>query len=231
MKKTQKILLIVILITIIMFSNSYAIATSKKISTIKLATSNMNQTEFKVRFSGKPKVSNESKVDAAITNDLCAIINASGLTMDESTETVTYIIQNTSKDLSAELSIETTNSNKEYFLIESKIEKTTLTKGEATKIIIKIQLIKEPVGKSEKSTIGIQLRATPIQPTEDGNSNTGINTPTSPSDSTTPNTTTPTSPNTKLPNSQKNTKKHYNYYEKDETPKTGNFKIINIFGR
>ena len=89
----------------------------------------------------------------------------------------------------------------------------------------------EPVGKSEKSTIGIQLRATPIQPTEDGNSNTGINTPTSPSDSTTPNTTTPTSPNTKLPNSQKNTKKHYNYYEKDETPKTGNFKIINIFGR
>lgn len=191
----------------------------------------MNQTEFKVRFSGKPKVSNESKVDAAITNDLCAIINASGLTMDESTETVTYIIQNTSKDLSAELSIETTNSNKEYFLIESKIEKTTLTKGEATKIIIKIQLIKEPVGKSEKSTIGIQLRATPIQPTEDGNSNTGINTPTSPSDSTTPNTTTPTSPNTKLPNSQKNTKKHYNYYEKDETPKTGNFKIINIFGR
>ena len=165
MKKTQKILLIVILITIIMFSNSYAIATSKKISTIKLATSNMNQTEFKVRFSGKPKVSNESKVDAAITNDLCAIINASGLTMDESTETVTYIIQNTSKDLSAELSIETTNSNKEYFLIESKIEKTTLTKGEATKIIIKIQLIKEPVGKSEKSTIGIQLRATPIQPT------------------------------------------------------------------
>lgn len=30
MKKTQKILLIVILITIIMFSNSYAIATSKK---------------------------------------------------------------------------------------------------------------------------------------------------------------------------------------------------------
>ncbi len=231
MKKTQKILLIVILITIIMFSNSYAIATSKKISTIKLSTSNTNQTEFKVRFSGNPKVSNESKVDAAITNDLCAIINATGLTMDENTETVTYIIQNTSKDLSAELSIETTNSNKEYFLIESKIEKTTLTKGEATKIIIKIQLIKEPVGKSEKSTIGIQLRATPIQPTEDGNSNTGTNTSTSPSDSTIPNTTTQTSPNTKLPNSQKNTKKYYNYYEKDETPKTGNFKIINIFGR
>lgn len=185
MKKIVRILSIIMII-IVMF-----------VGTV-FATVNPNQTEFKVRFSGKPEVSNAHKVNAAVTNDLNATINVTGLTVEENTENVTYIIQNTSKDLSADLSIETTNSNKEYFEVETKLEKTRLIKGEATKVSIKIKLIKKPIIEHVNTTIGIRINAMPVQPS---GQTPGINPPSGATG--------------------KN--------EKDETPKTGNEKFIDIF--
>lgn len=221
MKKTRKLIIITIIMLLLFIGNGYAQATNEF---IKLATVNLNQTEFKVRFSGEPKVSDKNKVKAVVTNDLNATVNVTGLTMEENFESVTYIVQNTSKDLSAELSIETTNSNKEYFSIESKIEKTTLAKGEATKVIIKVELLKELVDESQKAVIGIKLNANPVQPIEEApNSANGETGETS----TSPNTDTITTNKDTVSNST--TK--YDYYEKDETPKTGCFKFIDIFGR
>lgn len=217
MKKIRKLLIVIIMLAILFVGTGYA-----------TATLNSSQTEFKVRFSGEPTVSNEDKVKASITNDINATINVTGLTMEENIETVTYIVQNTSKDLSAELSINTSNNNKEYFLIESEIEKTTLIKGEATKVTIKVELIKEPVGESEKATIGIQLDAKPIQPTED---NSQKQEPNSSSSSTSSNDSSSSSSSRSTNNPSTTTNKNYGYYEKDETPKTGIFKLIDIFGR
>lgn len=185
---------------------------------------NQTQTDFKVRFSGRPTVSDANKVKAAITNDICATINVSNLTMDESIETVTYIVQNTSKDLFAELYINTTNSNEEYFLVETEIEKDTLINGEATKVIVKVELIKEPVGETEKATIGIQLDAKPVQPTEDNSQKQEPNGSSSSSSSSNQSSAS-------NPSSTTTTNKNYGYYEKDETPKTGIFKLIDILGR
>ena len=218
MKKISKIV-VIILITIILIGNCYALAANENLSLVKLATINPNQTNFKVRFSGKPKVSNENKVKASVTNDLSATINVTGLTMKENFETVTYIVQNTSTDLSADLSIQTTNSNEEYFAIESNIEKTTLAKGEAAKVTITIKLIKEPLDESEKTTIGIQLKANPVQPTDDNDENAGHPTTTIPDTNANPN-----------PNPNPNPNENY-YGEKDDTPKTGNWKIIDVFWR
>ena len=67
--------------------------------------------DFKVKFSGVPIVSNEQKVKAAVTNDISATINVTGLTMEENVETASYVVQNTSKDLLAELAVNITNSN------------------------------------------------------------------------------------------------------------------------
>lgn len=213
MRKIKKLLILIMMLTILFIGTGYA-----------TATLNSSQTEFKVRFSGEPIVSNEDKVKAAITNDINATVNVTGLTMEENIETVTYIVQNTSKDLSAELAINTSNNNKEYFLIESEIEKTTLIKGEATKVTIKVELIKEPVGESQKATIGIQLDAKPIQPTEDNSQKQEQNGSSSSSSSSNQSSTS-------NPSSTTTTNKNYGYYEKDETPKTGIFKLIDIFGR
>lgn len=185
MKRINKILIVILLTTLILIRNYYVIANS-------LNSSKLN---FKVQFSGEPQVSNKTKVKAAITDELNATVNVDNLTMNENIETVTYIVQNTSTDLSADLSVKTHNSNEEYFSLSYNIEKTTLKKGESTKVTIIIQLIKDPILENEKSTIGIQLKATPVQ--------TGID-----------------SPITNIKD----------YYEKDDTPKTGILSFINIFG-
>ena len=219
MRKKRKLLILIIMLTILFLGTGYA-----------TATLNSNQTEFKVRFSGEPIVSNENKVKAAITNDINATVNVTGLTMEENIETVTYIVQNTSKDLSAELSVNVSNNNKEYFLIESEIENTNLIKGEATKVTIKVELIKEPVGESEKATIGIQLDAKPIQPTEDNSQKQEQNSSSS-STSSNDSSSSSTSSSTQNPSATTTTNNNYGYYEKDETPKTGIFRLINIFWR
>lgn len=216
MKKTRKLIIITIIMLLLFIGNGYAQATNEL---MRLAT--INQTEFKVRFSGEPKVSDKDKVKAVVTNDTNATINVTGLTKEENFETVTYIIQNTSIDLSAELSIETTNNNKEYFSIEPKIDKTILTKGEATKITIKIELLKELVNESQRAVIGIKLNAKPIQPTEDENKKEETN--------------EKPSQTTQQPTTNKdvvsNITNKYNYYEKDETPKTGSSKFIDVYWR
>lgn len=192
MRKINKIFIVIILATVILIRNYYVIASSL----------NSSQLNFKVRFSGEPQVSNAAKVKAAITDELSATINVNNLTMKENIETVTYIVQNTSTDLSAELSMEANNSNKEYFSLSYNIEKTILKKGEATKVTVIIELIKEPILENEKATIGIQLKATPVQPSEDKEDK-------------------PNSPITNIKD----------YYDKDDTPKTGNSSFIDIFGR
>lgn len=199
MSNINKIFMIIVIISLSLIQNYYVTAN----------TLNSSQIEFKVSFSGEPQVSNANKVVAAITDDLSATINVTNLTMEENKETVTYIVQNTSKDLSANLSVEIANSNKKYFDISSKIEKTTLEKGEATKITITIELIKTPILESEKTTIGIKLKAIPVQPT--GNISGEI---------TNDNETKIDSPITNIKD----------YYEKDKTPKTGTSILMSILG-
>lgn len=202
MKKIKKLIIIIMIVVIALVGNTYA-----------TSIMNSSQNEFKVRFSGKPIVSNESKVTATITNDINATVNVKELTMKENVETVTYIVQNTSKDLSANLSINIFNNNEEYFEVETKAEKSLLSKGEATKIILEIKLIKEPIDKREKAVIGVQLEAKPIQPEEiKEDSKQEQN-------------------KTDIKNNLNSTNNNYGYYEKDKTPKTGKIKLIDIFGR
>lgn len=227
-KKSKRIIVFTILMMIIFIvGDKYTAVFATSNTKANFGDAITMQTDFKVKFSGIPKVSNKDKVKAAVTNDISATINVTGLTMEENVETASYIVQNTSKDLLAELSVNITNSNEEYFLIEPQIEKTTLINGEATRVIIKVELLKEPEGESEKSTIGIQLKAKPIQPTEDdkNDSETGSNSKPENDDS-----STSTSPSTNI-NPKPDNKPQYDYYEKDETPKTGNAKFINIFWR
>lgn len=198
MKKSSKIVIVLLILAVFLLENGSVIATV-----------NPNQTEFKVIFSGKPSVSNENTVKASITNEVNASVSVSGLTMKENVEYVTYIVQNTSKNLYADLVVNITNSNKEFFDVKTTVEKNNLTNGEATKITIKIELIKEPIDKSEMTTIGIQLRATPVQPENENGSGTNNSENFS---------TVSTSNGYKTTNSDS---EQYDYYEKDVTPKTG----------
>ena len=204
MKKIKKIFITQILILIILVTTSNATMFKKENSSKLMTTVGTNQTSFKVIFSGNPKVSNEDRVNAYISSNCSAAINVTGLTMQNNIEYVTYVVQNTSADLSAKFDVETVNSNNEYFKIDVDMPKDVLTKGEAVTVTVKIELIKQPIKEIEKTLIGIKLKATPVQPTENNNSY-------------------PTN------NNQKSNKDDYN--EKDETPKTGIWEFREIFGR
>ena len=149
-KIINKILIEVILIFLIMLFSE---------SNLAFAT-DMN---FKVRFSGTPEVSDGSNVKALITNDLSATLDVTGLVKKGDYVTAKYNIENVSSDLSAKLSVETQNSNEEYFSVQSELGKDTLAKNQSTSITLTIKLIKEPIEESQKSTIKINLKAAPIQ--------------------------------------------------------------------
>ena len=177
MRKTNKIIIAIILISVMLLGIGYAAIQNITLNITGTATADPSQANFTVKFSGEPTVSDASKVEAAITDDVNATINVEGLTAAGESVTATYTVQNTSKDLSANLSVLTSNSNEEYFLTESKLAKPCLTAGQATTLTVTVKLIKTPITATEKSTIGIRLTAEPVQPgeenTEDAGSSTG----------------------------------------------------------
>ena len=169
MRRTNKIILAVLIMAVMSLGIGYAAIQNITLNITGTATANPNQANFSVKFSGTPTVSDPNKVLAAITDDTNATINVEGLTSAGDTVSATYTIQNISSDLSADLVVDITNSNKEYFLIESELANTSLKAGEATTLTITIQLIKTPVSSIETSTIGMQLTVAPVQPGEEGN--------------------------------------------------------------
>lgn len=199
MKKICKIFIVLIIIFLLLTFNIYTYGT----------TVSPAQMEFNIKFSGEPVISNSDKVAASVIDSNNAIINVYNLTMKENKESVTYYIQNTSKDLHANVSMELTNSNTEYFLVESFVEKTNLENGEATKITVNVELIKEPKNKTEIATIKIKLVSTPVQPIQDGSDNNRNDSNKNESDSVIDD--------------------YLDYYKKDETPKTGRVKFFEIF--
>lgn len=163
MKKTNRIILLSIIVIILLLGVGYAAIQNITLNINGTATADPSQSNFKVKFSGTPTVSETDKVTASITNDTNATMNVSGLTAKGDTVTATYTIQNASADLATNLSVTTTNSNTEYFTIEKKLDKTSLVSGEATNLTVTVKLIKTPISKQESSTIGVQITATPVE--------------------------------------------------------------------
>lgn len=172
MKKTSKIIMLTLVVAALLLGIGYAAIQNITLNISGTATADPSQTNFKVSFSGEPEVSDSRYVTAAITDEINATINVNGLTEKGQEVSATYTIQNTSTDLSADLSVLTTNSNQSYFTITSELGKVSLVSGEATTVTITVRLSETPmqVDTSESSTIGIQLDAIPVQPGEEGSS-------------------------------------------------------------
>ena len=166
MTKTTKIVGLVLIISVLIVGLGYAAIQNITLNIAGTAKADPSQANFTVKFSGEPTVSGSGKTTAAVTNDLNATMNVTGLTAKGETETATYTIQNTSADLTAEITAKTSNSNAEYFKVEYSFngDKTSLAKGEATTVTVKVTLIKTPIEDQVSSTIGLQITASPVQP-------------------------------------------------------------------
>ena len=172
MKKTTKVIIIAILVAVLLLGIGYAAIQNITLNIAGKATADPSQSNFKVMFTGTPEVSDSTYVTAGITDDTNATINVRGLTTKGQIVSATYIVQNVSTDLSADLGLVTTNSNTEYFTISSELAKTSLVAGEATTVTVTAELIKIPIQEAVSSTVGVQITAAPVQPGEEGTSNT-----------------------------------------------------------
>ncbi|MBR3613572.1 MAG: leucine-rich repeat domain-containing protein [Clostridia bacterium] len=170
MKKTNKIILTVAIVAVLLLGIGYAAIQNITLNISGSAAADPSQSNFKVMFSGTPTVSDDTYVTASITDDTNATINVAGLTKKGDVVTATYTVQNASEDLSADLAVSTINSNTEYFTLISELDKSSLVAGEATTLTVTVKLTKTPIVDSVSTTIGVQLEAMPVQPGEEGTS-------------------------------------------------------------
>ena len=165
-RNTRAVVGLVLLIAVLLVAIGYAAITAVTLNINGSAQATPEQTNFTVKFSGTPTVSDSSKVVAVINqqDQLKATMNVNGLTAKGDTATATYTIANTSADLSAVLSATTSNTNDEFFKITQNIAKGTVAAGDTTTITVTVELIKTPITQDEETTIGVAITAEPQQP-------------------------------------------------------------------
>lgn len=114
-RNTRAVVGLVLLIAVLLVAIGYAAITAVTLNINGSAQATPEQTNFTVKFSGTPTVSDSSKVVAVINqqDQLKATMNVNGLTAKGDTATATYTIANTSADLSAVLSATTSNTKEE----------------------------------------------------------------------------------------------------------------------
>ena len=164
MTKTSKIIIAFVIVAVLILGIAYAAIQNVTLHITGTATAGASQENFTVKFSGTPEVSDSDKVTAAVTDDINATINVSGLSSKGEVVTARYTIQNTSADLSANLSATLSNSNTEFFNVTYDFESESITSAEATTITVTVELLKTPIEESVSSTVGIQIVAEPVQP-------------------------------------------------------------------
>lgn len=159
MKKKRTFLVVALLVAVLSLAVGYA-AITKNLAVTGSASATTDDNNFKVRFTGTPTTSDESKVTASITNELAATINVSGLTTTGDTVTATYEIENYSAELGASLAVETIeNSNSEYFEVTASLANSAIAKGAKTTLTVTVKLLKTPVD-NQTTTITVPVTAT-----------------------------------------------------------------------
>ena len=170
MRKTSKIILVTLFATMLLLGLGYAAIQNITLSISGTAAASAVQGNFDVGFTEVTEISDETYVNASVNSNVKATFNVSGLTQKGQTAYAIYEITNNSSDLSTDLSVETSNSNTEYFTISSRLADTSLVAGDSTTVTVTVELTKTPIEGEVSSTIGVVLTAMPVEPGKEGTS-------------------------------------------------------------
>ena len=165
-KKTLQIVLLVA-IAVLTLGIGYASITAINLLINGNATASVNQENFKVYFTqaqsitGSTGVSGTSSID---DNDATiAYFDVSGLTKVGDYGVATYTISNNSNGIGADISLQLTNSNNEYFKITETVADSQLQSGDTTSATIKVEIVKKTINNSVTTSITRTIKATPIE--------------------------------------------------------------------
>lgn len=164
MTGTNKIIFTIVLAAVLIIGIGYAAINSIKLEITGQLAAAPSDANFTVKFTGADPSVEGGNVLAKTTGDLTATLDVKGLTAKGQTATATYTIQNTSADLSANLTATTSNQNTEYFKVLTGFSETSIAKGETSTLTVTVELLKTPVDAEVKDTVGISITASPVQP-------------------------------------------------------------------
>ena len=174
MRNTNRVVGGVVLLAVILVAIAYAAITNVTLKINGTSKSQANQTNFVVEFVGEPTTGGKGTTTATINTSKRTegTVNVEGLTAKGDTATATFTVQNSSQDLSADLTAKATSSNENYFEVRCKIDDTTLKAGATTKLTVTVELLKTPIDETKEdlsTNIGVSITAEPKQPGEEAN--------------------------------------------------------------
>ena len=165
-KKTLQISLFV-LIAVVTLGIGYAAISAINLFINGNATASVNQENFKVYFTqaqsitGSTGVSGTSSID---DNDATiAYFDVSGLTKVGDYGVATYTVLNNSNGIGADITLQLTNSNNEYFKITETVADSQLQAGDDTTATIRVEMIKTPINDSVTTSVTAKLIANPME--------------------------------------------------------------------
>ena len=165
-KKHLKILIFT-LIAIVTLGIGYAGITAINLVINGDATASVNQENFKVHFtqaqaiSGSTGASGTSSIDTQ--DDTKAMFDVTGLTKVGDYAEAVYTVRNDSNGIGAEITLNLTSSNSEYFKVTETILDNKLQAGEETTAKVKVEMIKTPITDSVSTSITATLTASPLE--------------------------------------------------------------------
>ena len=165
-KKTLQIVLIV-LVAVLTLGIGYASISAINLIINGNATANVNQNNFKVHFTqaqsitGSTGASGTSSIDTQ--DDTKAMFDVTGLTKVGDYAEAVYTVRNDSNGIGAEITLNLTSSNTEYFKVTETILDDKLQAGEETTAKVRVEMIKTPITDAVSTSITATLTASPLE--------------------------------------------------------------------
>ena len=167
-RKKIKVFLFV-LISILTISIGYASISAINLIINGNATASVNQNNFKVHFTEAKEITGTTGVSGTTiieSNDTIASFNVTGLYKTGDYAEAEYTIKNDSNGIGAEITLNLTNSNTEYFKVTETILDDKLQAGEETTAKVKVEMIKTPITDAVSTSITATLTASPLEDAE-----------------------------------------------------------------
>ena len=156
-----------VLVAIVVLGVGYAAISAVNLIINGNATASVDQNNFKVHFtqaqaiSGSTGASGTSSIDTQ--DDTKAIFDVTGLTKVGDYAEAVYTVRNDSNGIGAEITLNLTSSNTEYFKVTETILDNKLQAGEETTAKVRVEMIKTPITDSVSTSITATLTASPLE--------------------------------------------------------------------
>ena len=129
-------------------------------------TASVNQNNFKVHFTEAKEITGTTGVSGTTiieSNDTIASFNVTGLTKVGDYAEAKYTVSNDSNTVGAEISLNVTNSNNEYFKVTETILDNKLQAGETTTATVKVEMTKTPINNDVTTSVTARLKTSPLE--------------------------------------------------------------------